>query len=561
MNYQWEIRDADEQKVKELQQSLKIHPILCQLLVQRGVETFDEAKAFFRPQLEDLHNPFLLKDMEQAVDRLHQAVIAKEKILLYGDYDVDGTTSVALMYSYLADFYQNIDYYIPDRYGEGYGISFKGIDFAAEHNYSLMISLDCGIKAMEKIDYATQKGIDFIICDHHTPGDKLPAAVAVLDPKRKDCIYPFKELSGCGVGFKLCQAYAQKHGKNEDILFGLLDFLAVSIACDIVPIVGENRILAHYGLQQLNTMPSLGLKNIIELLQLTKDFTVGDVVFKIGPRINAAGRIKHARQSVDVLLGKEDAKNLQELNIERKELDSNITQEALNLIENIEGFEEKVSTVVCKEDWHKGVVGIVASRLIEQHYKPTVVLCESNGKLTGSARSVKGFNVYAALDACSDLFDNFGGHAYAAGLTLKKENLDEFIIRFEQAVSERILPEQLRPKIRIDAQLNFKDINDSFYNILQQLAPFGPENMRPVFLTKNVKDAGYTRVVGEKHLKLHIKDKHSKQQKGIAFQQGYQLESIQRTECDICYVIEENVWNNQRNIEINVKDIRAQIPS
>jgi len=555
VNYQWTYKNVDENQVKTLHQELKIHPVLCQLLVQRNVRTFNEAKDFFRADLSALHNPYLMKNMDKAVARIETAIQQKQKILIYGDYDVDGTTSVALCYLFFSQFYKNLEFYVPDRHTEGYGISMQGIDYAADNNFALVIALDCGIKAVEKIAYANEKNIDFIICDHHTPGAIIPDAVAILNPKQKDCTYPYDELSGCGIGFKLCQAYANKNNIKQEALFQFLDLVCISIACDIVPITDENRILAKYGLEKLNTNPSLGVANIVELLQLNKAFTIADVVFKIGPRINAAGRIAHAKTAVEVLIGKTDVSVLQDKNTERQELDKETTECALAFLEK-ENNKNLVTNVVFDASWHKGVVGIVASRIIETHYKPTVVLCESNGKLTGSVRSVQGFNVYEPLDACSDLFTNFGGHAYAAGLTLEKENLEAFKVKFNEEVAKRITSEQLIPKINIDATITLADINPSFFNIMQQFAPFGPQNMRPVFVAKNLMDAGYTRIVGENHLKLNLKDQQGNRINGIAFRMADKLPLIKNDTVDVCFVIEENHWNGKTTLEMNVRDIK-----
>ena len=555
MNYQWTYKTVDENQVEALQKELKINRVLCQLLVQRDIHAFNEAKDFFRADLSALHNPYLMKNMDKAVARIEKAIQQKQKILIYGDYDVDGTTSVALSFLFFSQFYKNIEYYVPDRHEEGYGISFKGIDYAAKNDFALVIALDCGIKAVEKIAYANTKNIDFIICDHHTPGAILPEAVAILNPKQKDCKYPYDELSGCGIGFKLCQAYANKNNIKEEVLFQFLDLVCISIACDIVPITGENRILAKYGLKKLNTNPSVGVANIVELLQLKNDFTIGDVVFKIGPRINAAGRIAHAKTAVEVLIGKAEVSILQDKNTERQELDKETTESALAFLEK-EANEKLVTNVVYNASWHKGVVGIVASRIIETHYKPTVVLCESNGKLTGSVRSVEGFNVYEPLDACSDLFINFGGHAYAAGLTLEKEYLEAFKVKFNEEVQKRILPEQLIPKIDIDAIIEINDITPSFFNILMQFAPFGPQNMRPVFELKNLSNNSYSKVVGENHLKLSLKDDKGNRINGIAFRMADKLPLIENGKIDLCFVLEENHWNGKTTLEMNVRDIK-----
>ena len=463
----WTLKALPEKDmVCALQESLGVSELVATLLAQRGIETFDEAKQFFRPQLSDLYNPFLMKDMDKAVERLHRAISSNEKILVYGDYDVDGTTAVSLMYLFLKEKCQYVEYYIPDRYDEGYGVSYKGIDYAKSNDFSLIVCLDCGIKAVEKVAYAKNKDVDFIICDHHRPGDKLPLAVAVLDPKRSDCDYPFKELCGCGVGFKLAQAYHQKYNLPFEDLVPLLDLVVVSIAADIVPMIDENRVLSFYGLQQLNASPRIGLKALMDVANRKDTFNISDVVFGLAPRINAAGRIEHGNKAVELLvqqdfsIAKEKADYIDNHNFTRKELDKSITQEALAMI-----VPDAKSTVVCSEKWHKGVVGIVASRLIETHYRPTIVLTESNGKLTGSARSVSGFDVYNAIDACSDLLEQFGGHKYAAGLTLKKENLPAFIQRFEEVVSTTITAEIQIQKINIDLEIPMEDITMKTHRI------------------------------------------------------------------------------------------------
>jgi len=556
-----------EELKSTLAQELGISPILCQLLVQRGIKTFDEAKRFFRPQLEDLYDPFLMNDMDKAVNRLNQAMGRKEKILVYGDYDVDGITAVALVYKFLRQFYSNVDFYIPDRYTEGYGVSYKGIDFAAENNFKLVIALDCGIKAVEKVAYASEKGVDFIICDHHTPDAKLPDAVAVLDSKRSDSTYPDPNLSGCGVGFKFMQAFARDNGINFESLTPLLDLVAVSIASDIVPIDGENRILAYYGLKQLNSNPSLGLKSIIDVCGLTdKEITVSDVVFKIGPRLNASGRIQSANEAVELLISKdltfakEKSDCINQYNQTRKDLDKSITDEANTVLENMEGFAETKSIAIYNASWHKGVIGIVASRLTEIYYKPTIVLTHSNGFATGSGRSVQGFDIYKAIESCRDLLENFGGHMYAVGLSMKEEHVSEFQRRFEEYVVENILPEQLEPQIDIDAFIDFKEITPKFYRLLKQFSPFGPENMKPVFATKRVFDYGTSRLVGkeQEHLKLELIDSQSECiMNGIAFGQSAYNDCIKALNpVDICYTIEENTFNGNTTIQLMIKDIK-----
>jgi single-stranded-DNA-specific exonuclease len=568
MESNWIIKpDADIEKVRKLAGELNVSHTIANMLVQRGIETFDTAKTFFRPELEHLHDPYLMKDMDVAVDRLNQAMANNEKILVYGDYDVDGTTSVALLYSFLKEHYTNLDYYIPDRYAEGYGISLKGIDFASENDFTLVVALDCGIKAVEKIDYANKKNVDFIICDHHTPGDKIPEAVAVLDPKRKDCAYPYKELSGCGVGFKLVQALSIRNKQNKEKLWDYLDLVAVSIASDIVPITGENRVLAYYGLKRLNKLPRLGLKSLIDIAQLSKkQITISECVFKIGPRINAAGRIKSGKSAVDLLISENKdfaftmSRDINRLNETRQNLDKQITEEALKMIAESGELQNSKSTVLYKEDWHKGVVGIVASRVIEHYYKPTVILTKSNGLATGSARSVAGFDLYQAIDACSGLLESFGGHKHAAGLTIKPENLEKFRLAFETEVARMITPNQLTPKVKVDAQIKLSEITDKFYNIIRQFAPFGPGNMSPVYVSEDVRDGGYSRAVGqdETHLKLDVVDDSGKHFSGIAFSLAPQyLPAIkQNKKFAICYTVEENEYMGRTSLQLRVKEIR-----
>ena len=562
----WVIKDkGGEETVKQLAQELGIDIILAHLLVQREIKTFAEAKHFFRPSLQNLHDPFLMKDMEKAIIRIKEAISKQEKILIYGDYDVDGTTAVSLVYTFLKSHYDKIDYYIPDRYSEGYGISFAGIDFAKANHFSLIIALDCGIKSIDKIDYANEQGVDFIICDHHRPGDALPNAVAVLDPKRNDCHYPFDELSGCGIGFKLVQAFAQKNDIPFNELEEYLDLVAVSIAADLVPITGENRILSYFGLQRLNTKPRQGIKAILELNNIKRELNISDIVFIIGPRINAAGRIESGRSAVELLISdnKESAtnsgKSINITNSERKNIDTTITQQALSMIEENADLISKKTTVLFNAEWHKGVVGIVASRLIEKHYRPTIVLTESNGKATGSARSVKGFDIYNAIEACSDLLEQFGGHKYAAGLTLKTNNLDAFIKKFEEVVASTIDERLLTPEIEIDAVIHFQDINMKFCRILKQFAPFGPGNMTPVFMTENLTDKGYARIVGTNHLKMDLMNPEYPDIiiPAIGFNQGEHFETVyKKNPFSVCYSIEENEWNGTISLQLNVKDIK-----
>lgn len=570
MEKRWVLKkQGSEEENEKLANELNIEPVLANLLVQRGVKSFDQAKAFFRPQLDDLYDPFLMKDMDLAIERIEKAIQNNEKILVYGDYDVDGTTSVALVYSFFKEIYDNMGYYVPDRYSEGYGISLQGIQYAQENDYSLIIALDCGIKANEKISYAKQNGIEFIICDHHFPGGELPNAEAVLDPKREDCGYPFKDLSGCGVGFKLIQAYAKTNNIEFERLVQYLDLVVVSIASDIVSITDENRILAHYGLIQLNKDPREGLKSIINLSGLAeKDIAVEDIVFKIGPRINAAGRMESADKAVELLLAvnarkaKLAANSVNFFNDARKNIDRNITQDALRMLALEEEKGEKKATVLYNSKWHKGVVGIVASRLIETYYRPTVVLTASNGLATGSARSVVGYDIYQAIESCSDLLENFGGHMYAAGLTLKIENVPKFAERLEKIVSETIADDQLVPQVNIDARLKLKNITPKFYKILKQFQPFGPGNMAPVFITKDVADNGEGRIVGlsKEHLKLSLvqEDEPFKSYPAIAFQQANLFEYINSGDYfDICYSIDENSFRGITTLQLNIKDIQV----
>ena len=505
--------------------------------------------------------------MDKAVERLTKAMQRNEKILIYGDYDVDGTTSVSLVYRFLVKFYSNLDFYIPDRYNEGYGISIKGIDFAAQNNFKLIIALDCGIKAVEKIKYAKTLGVDFIICDHHNPDDELPPAVAVLDTKRNDCTYPYKHLSGCGVGFKLMQAFAMENNIHFEELIPLLDLLALSIASDIVPITGENRILAFFGLKQLNSNPSTGVKAIIEVCGLKdREITISDIVFKIGPRINASGRMKLATEAVELMVSRdynfayERSGTINEYNNDRKDLDKNITDDAIAMIRLDESYAERKSIVVYKPDWHKGVIGIVASRLAEEYYKPSVVLTESNGFASGSARSVLGFDLYKAVESCKDLLENFGGHMYAAGLTMKTENVDEFSRRFENFVAEHIQEDQTYPQIDIDAVIEFKDITPKFFRVLKQFGPYGPGNMKPVFESKNVYDYGSSRLVGkdQEHLKLELTDSSSENvMSGIAFRMHEFNDHLKALNpLDICYTLEENTFNNNTSIQLMIRDIK-----
>lgn len=571
-----EQRERSEILAKELD----ISPVLAQLLVQRGITTKSDADKFFKPQLKDLHDPFLMKDMDKAVDRLNKALQEKERILVYGDYDVDGTTAVALVYKFLIQYSNSsndIGYYIPDRYKEGYGISYMGIDYAAENGYTLIIALDCGIKAVEKINYAKTKGIDFIICDHHVPDETLPDAVAVLDAKRPDNTYPYDQLSGCGVGFKFMQAFAMNNGIDFDKnLKHLLDLVAVSIASDIVPISGENRILAYHGLKQLNNNPSIGLKSIIEVCNIRekdKELTMSDIVFKIGPRINASGRIQNGMESVELLVAKDPklarqkSEEINQYNQERKGLDKSITEEANQAIQRLTDLENHKGIVVYKEDWSKGVIGIVASRLTEEYYRPAIVLTRTNDLATGSARSVPGFDIYKAIEHCKDLLENFGGHTYAAGLSMKVERVPEFTARFEQYVSDNILPEQMVQTIDIDTEIRFQDISKSFFKRLKQFYPFGPDNNKPVFCTRHVYDFGTSRLVGkdQEHIKLELVDRLSERNvimNGIAFGLYEHNAHIKAQKpIDIVYTIEENTYNGNTSIQLMIKDIRPSDPS
>ena len=571
MDKVWNIKkEGDINIIKHLSVALNVNMVIANLLAQRGITSYAEAQSFFRPKLSDLHDPFLMKDMDKAVERLERAIDNQEKVLIYGDYDVDGTTSVAMMYQFLRSRIKNLDYYIPDRYSEGYGISKTSILYASEQNISLVIVLDCGIKAIEKIKMAKDLGIDFIICDHHNPDDTIPEAYAVLDPKRLDCPYPYKELSGCGVGFKLLQAFSRKNNIPFSELTELLDLVVVSIASDIVPVTGENRVLAHFGLKKLNTSPSIGLKTIMNYSGLnTEEKSVSDIVFKIGPRLNASGRIEHGKKSVAILTATNEQEaillgdEINSYNEIRKTLDRDITQEALEMIRRDPGHEGKNATVLYNRDWHKGVVGIVASRLTEHFYRPTVVLTESNGLATGSARSIRDFDLYEAIGACSDLLESYGGHMYAAGLTLKIENIYEFSRRFEEIVSKQITNQQQTESIEADAKIYLSEITPKFYRILKQFAPFGPHNMIPVFITENVLDGGTSRPVGKnmEHLKLDLIEptSNSSQFSAIAFNQAHHFDAInQGLPFDICYSIAENEFRGKTSLQLYIRDIKSK---
>jgi single-stranded-DNA-specific exonuclease len=552
-----------EVTVQHLAKALNVEDFVATLLVQRGIETFEDAKAFFRPTLDHLHDPYLMKDMEKAVERIEKAIENDENILVFGDYDVDGTTAVSLVSSYLRTYYPNVATYIPDRYDEGYGISFKGIDFADDNGFSLIIALDCGIKSIDHVAYAKERKIDFIICDHHRPGPFLPEAVAVLDPKRDDCNYPYDELCGCGIGFKLIQALGQNRNQTIDDLIPYLDLVAAAIAADIVPMTGENRVLAYFGLQVINSEPRPGIKALIhQVKKQTLDIT--DVVFIIAPRINAAGRIKHGNHAVELLTefdfeqAQQFASEIEAYNSERKVLDKLITKEALlQIVENQE--KERFTSVVFQEDWHKGVIGIVASRLIETYYRPTLVFTKSGDKYAASARSVKGFDVYNALEACSEHLEQFGGHMYAAGMTLKKENYQIFKDAFEKEVERTIHPDMLTPEISVDAEINFADITPKLTRILKQFEPFGPQNMTPVFLTKNVKDTGYGKPMGqeEEHIRLFVKQNNSEGIAAIGFGLGDKFDLITNQKTfDAVYCIDENEWNGKVSLQLRLRDIK-----
>lgn len=566
----WRLKPSgDEEAVSRLTHDRCPEPA-ARLLAQRGLNAPEEASRFFRPDLNALHDPFLMQDMQAAVERIERALGDGERILVYGDYDVDGTTAVALAYSFLCRFTGNIDFYIPDRYAEGYGISYQGIDHAAATGAGLIIALDCGIKALDKVRYAREKGIDFVICDHHRPGDELPEAVAVLDPKRSDCPYPFKELSGCGIGFKLMQGLAQRNNIPLNELEPLLDLVAVSTACDIVPVVGENRILLHHGLRRFNAKPRPGFQVMLDMSNVKRKLTVTDLVFIIGPRINAAGRIEHGKQAVELLLAKDmaEAGNMGQRvdgnNALRQELDRDITGQALEQVRDEAVATGEATNVVYHPEWHKGVIGIVASRLVEMRYRPTVVLTDSNDKVAGSARSVKGFDVYEALSACSDLLEQFGGHMYAAGLTMERRNVEAFRRRFEEVVAATLTQEQRIPEEEIDLELRLSEVNARFLNVVEHMAPFGPGNMRPVFVARGVKDAGRSRLVGKEgeHLKLHLMDALDPGQPidAIAFRQGHWHDLVRSGEpFSVVYNVEWNEWNGRRSLQLHVRDIKPGV--
>ncbi|MBN7814779.1 single-stranded-DNA-specific exonuclease RecJ [Algoriphagus pacificus] len=572
MEYVWrQTPRASSQLIEQLGKEINVNPILANMLINRGVESFETAKNYFRPSLSQLHDPFLMKDMTAAIDRIEEAIANEEKILVYGDYDVDGTTAVALVYSFLQTFYDQVDFYIPDRYKEGYGISDKGVRFAAENDYKLVIALDCGIKAIEKVALAKELGVDFIICDHHTPGDELPQAVAVLDAKRNDCDYPYKELSGAGVGFKLIQALAKRKGIDESALYSYLDLLVVSIAADIVPITGENRILAYYGLDRINNTPRPGLKALMLSAKIEKEIGISDIVFKIGPRINASGRLEHAKASVELLISTdldlaiERAKLVDEVNTTRRNFDENITKEAFEMIAEREESNSWNSTVLFKEDWHKGVIGIVASRCIEKYYRPTIILTESNGKATGSARSVVDFDIYEAIAECADLLDQFGGHKYAAGLTLPVENVTDFQAMFEKVVKSRIEEAHRKPVIEIDDELLLDQINYKFYNILKQMAPFGPGNTEPILRISQAY-AENVIILKDKHLRFNIvQDGQVTKPVCLGFGLADRAKDPDHTivkmlqgkmRFDIVAEMRENFFRDKSSLQLYVKDIK-----
>ena len=582
MDKRWVLKEMpDKELVEQLSKELNISKKLAMLLAQRGVSSYEEARSFFRPQLSDLHDPFLMKDMDKAVERVIQALNSGEKVMVYGDYDVDGTTAVSIVYSFLKNIHKKVDFYIPDRYDEGYGISIKGIDFAVENDYKLLIALDCGIKAVEKVEYAKEKGLDIIVGDHHRPGDSVPVASAVLDPKQEGCNYPFKELSGAGVGFKLIQALSKKLGINEEITYQYLDLVAISIAADVVQITGENRVLSYYGLKAINKSPRIGVRALLKSAGIEKKIGLGsdlyfkrrieinDLVFVLGPRINAAGRIDSAIDSVRLLISnnKEYALKLggqiNELNTTRRELDSNITKDAIQIIDEDTESGSRKSTIVFRKEWHKGVVGIVASRLIDVYYRPTIVLTEADGLITGSARSIKGFDVYDAIDSTNHLLENFGGHKYAAGLAIKPENFDAFCKEFNTYAENNISDEMLIPEIEIDTELYISDINFKFFRVLKQFAPFGPGNMSPIFITNNVIDTGYAKLVGRKEGAKHLKfsvvhpDRTGNPIPAIAFNQAHHFEKMQKgIPFNICYHIDENTWLGTTTLQLRVLDLK-----
>lgn len=566
MEKRWQIGGAIPlQNTLQLQDSLKVDRVIACLLESRGIHSFEAAKNFFRPDLRQLHDPFLMKGMRVAIDRINQAIDANEKVLIYGDYDVDGTTAVSVVYSFFKPYIQNIRYYIPDRYKEGYGISFASIDYAAEHNYSLVIALDCGIKAVDKIAYANEKNIDFIICDHHLPGAQLPAAVAVLDQKQSDCPYPYKELSGAGIGFKLIQAFAEDAGISQEKCYQYLDLVATSIAADIVPITGENRVMAYYGLEKINMSPRPGIQALLNIQQQKTSANINTLVFTLGPRINAAGRIEHGSKAVELLICEDDARSaefamaINDTNTQRRDLDMGTTAEALEMLEKDPLTPNRRSTVLFNENWHKGVIGIVASRLIEKYYRPTIVLTQSDGRVTGSARSVREFDVYSAIEKCNDLLEQFGGHKFAAGLSLPRENVEAFRSKFEEVVRASITEDQMVPRIEVDIELEFHEITDKFLRILRQFAPHGPDNMSPIFITRSVFDTGWAQVMGNNHLKLELFQKANSNARfrAIAFDKGDYVTFFQnKRPMDIVYKIQETEAHGKITIQLVIEDLR-----
>lgn len=564
MQKQWRAKpEPDKKTVEALAASINVNKVLSGILVQRGIDDFEKAKNFFRPQYSHMHDPFLMKGMTKAVERIDEALAKNQKILIYGDYDVDGTTAVATVYDFFSKRFKEIEYYIPDRYTEGYGISFMAIDWASNNGYSLIIALDCGIKANDKVKYANKKGVEFIICDHHLPGDELPDAVAILNPKQADCPYPFKELSGCGIGLKLVQAYCIKHEIDFKEVEEYMDLSAISVASDLVPIMDENRVLAYQGLKKLKTNPNRGIKALLENYAPRPEYSVNDIVFFIGPRINAAGRIADAKDSVRLMISDKDkdsqqiAEMINHHNNERRNFDSSITEEAFNMILGDKDFHNRKSTVLFHSEWHKGVIGIVASRLIEKYYRPTIVLTESNGMAAGSARSVEGFDLYHAIEECADLLEQYGGHTHAAGLTLRVENVPKFIEKFESIVVKNIETRSLTPEIEYDTEIPFRAITPKFFSVLKQFAPFGPGNMSPIFMTRNVWDVGDVTVVGNNHLRMSIThEEGGRIYKAIGFGLGEHYNKVaQGISFDICYYIEENFFNGHVNLQLNIKDI------
>jgi single-stranded-DNA-specific exonuclease len=560
----WSLKTVNEEALEQLQDELKIHPVLCKLLIERDVRTYDAAKQFFRTTREHLHDPFLMKGMQRAVDRIQQAILNQERILIYGDYDVDGTTSVAVVYSFFKSIYNDLEFYIPHRFREGYGVSKDGIQYAIDNQFSLIITLDCGIKSVALIHFAKQHGIDVIVCDHHMPDDDLPEAYAILNPKQLDCNYPYKELCGCGVGYKLISAFATAYSIDESIVDRHLDLVATAIAADIVPITDENRTLCILGLQKANDNPSIPLKALKHISDMKKEFTISDLVFIIAPRVNAAGRMDDARKAVELFIEEDEdkakviAQQLHEDNNDRRDVDKITTVEALDMLSDIEAELKFRSTIVYQPHWHKGVVGIVASRLIDHHYRPTIVLTSSNGKVTGSARSIKGFNLFEGLNQCAEYLETYGGHYFAAGLTMMEEHLPAFRKRFDEVVREMVPEDKFQPEIEIDAELNFSDINEKFMKILKPFAPHGPENMKPIFISRNVMDyQGLSTVVKEKHLRLVIYQQGSRTMNCIGFNMGEKLEIVKsKNTFDILYHIEENEWQGNTTLQLKIIDVR-----